>query len=376
MWRYLLLASLLLSQTIYADLLFSREQVDGVLSKLGGDNQFDAAKTVDWGVLPGPFYTPELELGIGVALVGLYQADHQSKAAKTSTASLSGFVSSTGAFGLNLKNYTYLDDDRWRIYLTGVLNNVPTDFWGQGYAAGREKQHLGEYKAEQFRLSPLLLRQISKHSYVGLGWDYNDLTAVNADAAFREYLQQQQQDKRSISSGVTAHFSYDTRDFLPNAHQGQALTVSYTYYAPALGSDQRFDRTELQYNYYYPLNEKSTLAFDQYAQFASGDVPWDQLSHLGGNTQMRGYYEGRYQDRYVFATQAEYRHKLDWRHGIALWLGAGTLNDRAGQLFTGHWLPSAGIGYRFEFKPRMNIRLDFGVGKNSSGFYFQVGEAF
>ncbi|ELV0770718.1 hypothetical protein SFF50_003939 [Salmonella enterica] len=42
----------------------------------------------------------------------------------------------------------------------------------------------------------------------------------------------------------------------------------------------------------------------------------------------------------------------------------------------GRWLPSAGVGYRFEFKPRVNVRLDYGVGKGSSGFYFQVGEAF
>ena len=42
----------------------------------------------------------------------------------------------------------------------------------------------------------------------------------------------------------------------------------------------------------------------------------------------------------------------------------------------GRWLPSAGVGYRCEFKPRVNVRLDYGIGKGSSGFYFQVGEAF
>ncbi|MGL5399044.1 MAG: BamA/TamA family outer membrane protein, partial [Plesiomonas shigelloides] len=41
-----------------------------------------------------------------------------------------------------------------------------------------------------------------------------------------------------------------------------------------------------------------------------------------------------------------------------------------------HWLPNAGVGYRFAFKPRVNIRLDWGVGRNTSGFYFQVNEAF
>ncbi|WP_431455062.1 hypothetical protein, partial [Enterococcus faecalis] len=45
-------------------------------------------------------------------------------------------------------------------------------------------------------------------------------------------------------------------------------------------------------------------------------------------------------------------------------------------LNNGRWLPSAGVGYRFEFKPRVNVRLDYGIGNGSSGFYFQVGEAF
>lgn len=175
---------------------------------------------------------------------------------------------------------------------------------------------------------------------------------------------------------VSATFSYDSRDFLPNARQGQALDLRYTWYAPSLGSDTRFNTTEIQYNYYYPLDEKTVLAFDNYARFASGDVPWDQYSRLGNGRQMRGYYDGRYQDNHVFASQVEYRRKLDWRHGIVLWAGGGTMSESARHLGGGHWLPNVGVGYRFEFKPWMNVRLDFGVGKQSSGFYFQVGEAF
>lgn len=372
----LLLSSLLFMTSAQAQVLLSREQVDGALSHLGGDNSFDPAKGGDWGILPGPFYTPELEFGVGVALVGLYQADQHSKDPQTSTFSLSGFASSTGAFGLSLKNYTYLDDDRWRIYVTGALNNVPTNFWGQGYAAGQPTEHLAEYQSQQLRVTPLILRQIAEHTYLGLGWDYNRLNASDPDQAFLNYLQQHGQQQRSTSSGVRAHLSYDSRDFLPNARTGQALTATYSYYAPELGSDQRFNRTELQYNFYYPLDENSTLAFDSYANFSFGDVPWDQLSQLGSSTQMRGYYAGRYQDHHAFASQVEYRRKLDWRHGIALWLGAGTLSDEVRDLGKGHWLPTAGVGYRFEFKPRMNVRLDLGIGKHSNGFYFQVGEAF
>ncbi|MCD5882473.1 hypothetical protein LB411_37150, partial [Klebsiella pneumoniae] len=56
--------------------------------------------------------------------------------------------------------------------------------------------------------------------------------------------------------------------------------------------------------------------------------------------------------------------------------GAGTMGPSLSSLNNGRWLPSAGVGYRFEFKPRVNVRLDYGIGNGSSGFYFQVGEAF
>ena len=63
-------------------------------------------------------------------------------------------------------------------------------------------------------------------------------------------------------------------------------------------------------------------------------------------------------------------------HGIVAWAGAGTMGPSLSSLNNGRWLPSAGVGYRFEFKPRVNVRLDYGIGNGSSGFYFQVGEAF
>lgn len=378
-FRHLLIrlafAGLFITQATQADILPTRTQIDDLLAGLGGDNQIDRNKTIDWGILPGPFYTPELELGVGVALVGLYQVDEQPDT-KISSLSLSGFASSTGAFGLNLKNHTYLDNDRWRFYLTGSLNNIPTNYWGHGYRAGNKKDHLGEYRAQQLQLTPALLRQLTEYTYLGIGWDFNTLKAVAADQPFQRYMQSAQYNYHSTSSGISANFSYDSRDFLPNAYRGQAFDLTYTYYAPSIGSDNRFNTLALQYNFYYPIDEKTVLAFDNYARFTAGNIPWDQYSHLGNGQQMRGYYQGRYQDNHIFASQIEYRRKLNWRHGIALWVGGGTMSEKANHLGKGHWLPNAGIGYRFEFKPRMNVRLDFGIGKESSGFYFQVGEAF
>ncbi|STV97256.1 outer membrane protein/protective antigen OMA87 [Klebsiella pneumoniae] len=97
----------------------SREKIDGWLQHLGASDKFDASKGIDWGVMPGPFYTPELGLGIGTAVVGLYRPDPQDTTSQNSTLTLSGYASSTGAFGLSVKNYTFFDRDLWRVLSTG-----------------------------------------------------------------------------------------------------------------------------------------------------------------------------------------------------------------------------------------------------------------
>ena len=96
---------------------------------------------------------------------------------------------------------------------------------------------------------------------------------------------------------------------------------------------------------------------------------------LGSDERMRGYYRG--------ATGIKTSSAVSWniagssrRHGIVARAGAGTMGPSLSSLNNGRWLPSAGVGYRFEFKPRVNVRLDYGIGKGSSGFYFRVGEAF
>ena len=40
------------------------------------------------------------------------------------------------------------------------------------------------------------------------------------------------------------------------------------------------------------------------------------------------------------------------------------------------WLPCFGLGYRLTVQPRMNLRIDYGFGTESQGFYFNFNEAF
>ncbi|MGL4602501.1 MAG: BamA/TamA family outer membrane protein [Plesiomonas sp.] len=351
--------------------------VDDLLADLGASDSWDESKRIDWGVLPGPFYNPELGVGMGAAAIGLYRVDALDRETQPSTLSLTGFVSSTGAFGVGVENNTLFPHDQWRFFVKGNMKSTPTGYWGVGYDMGSQAGNKINYTANEVSVAPQLFYRVAESTYVGMGSSlfYSSVTksadnrySTNNKLAFGSAV---------MNAGLSAHFLYDTRDFIPNPYRGQVLSINYTYYSPTFGSDSAFSALESRYSYYHLVSDRDVLAWDIYSRITAGAVPWNMLSQLGNDKRMRGYYEGQYIDRNLLTAQVEYRKHLSGRHGMALWVGAGAITAQAKSLFTqAHWLPNAGVGYRFEFKPRVNIRLDFGLGKNTSGFYFHVNEAF
>ena len=91
---------------------------------------------------------------------------------------------------------------------------------------------------------------------------------------------------------------------------------------------------------------------------------------------MRGYYEGRYRDKSAITACVELRQHIWHRNGITLWGGAGTVFSKFSEITSRSVLPNYGIGYRWEFKQRVNVRLDLGFGRGTTGFIFSINEAF
>ena len=106
------------------------------------------------------------------------------------------------------------------------------------------------------------------------------------------------------------------------------------------------------------------------------EVPWSMVAQLGGGYRMRGYYLGQYRDNGMIEVQAEFRQKIYNRHGIAVWVGAGNVFPSFDRFQWRQTLPNYGIGYRWEFKHRVNVRIDYGRGKHGGSVVFNVNEAF
>ena len=180
---------------------------------------------------------------------------------------------------------------------------------------------------------------------------------------------------------------YDTRDVTFNASKGIFIKAEAKWYPQWLGNTRRnFGRFTLTFDFYQKLWKGAIFAYDLYADCTAGTPSWHMYAKMGGMERMRGYYEGRYRDKRLVETQIELRQKIYRRHGIVGWIGGGQVWG-TDKFRWDNTLYSFGCGYRFEFKNRMNIRLDYGWGvygnhnlpwdrKRSSAFLFTASEAF
>ncbi|GEA61006.1 BamA/TamA family outer membrane protein [Vibrio comitans] len=347
--------------------------VTDLLEFFGSSDEVDLSGGMDWGVLPGPFANPEQGVGIGVAAVGLYAPQGLETGNQLSTLTLSGYVSSEGTYGIGIDNTTFLNQNQWKLGLMGRLSQTPSKYWGVGKDAAEEDGNETQHEALFLRLEPTVSYQFVDGYFIKTGIDATFLYHQESDGS--ALTPEQLEDTTNL--GIILALEYDTRDYETNPYSGRFVSLEHRWYVKTFGGDYDYEELTFNYREYVNLYDDNILAFDYFVQGLSNDedLPWFAMSKLGGDDRMRGYYSGRYRDRYQMTAQLEYRHKFNQRHGAVIWGGAGNIAPHFEGLFEDSWLPTYGVGYRFAFKPRVNVRLDLGFGDETT-VYFNIHEAF
>lgn len=365
-------SALLVSPSVFAQESEESGWVDKLLTQLGSSETVDESKLIDWGVLPGPFVNPEQGFGIGVAAVGLYTPYDWQKGDPYSTLTVTSYASTSGSYGLGVNNRTYLDNDKVRLLGEAWISHTPGYYWGIGSASAENDQHKVQYEARRLQVNPKIAFEVLPNTYLKAGWQwqsYSEVKGVDGDVLPVELVD-------ATASGSVLGFEYDTRDFEPNPMHGQFIDFEWIANRDSFGSDSDYDNVIANLRHYQPWSDSTIIAMEVYSQSIIGDAPWFDYAQLGDDQRMRGYYQGQYRDKHQLSTQVEVRHTFSGRHGMVAWLGMGNVAPSYSQLFETDWLPSVGVGYRFAFKARINVRVDLAVGQDSTGFYFQINEAF
>jgi hypothetical protein len=347
--------------------------VNRILDYFNDSNKNKKHKRFDFSVIGGPHYASDTKFGLGLVAAGLYRTDTNDSILPPSNVSLYGDVSSVGFYMLGVRGNHIAPKGRYRIDYHLYFYSFPADFWGIGYEMGDNDANKSDMKRWQAQAEVSFLFRVADNFYIGPMASYDYVIGKHIERP--ELLQGMDQHTWNVGAGVS--LVYDNRDNLTNPHRGICLNINQMFRPGFMGNDYAFSTTAFRFDAYQRLGKGTVLAEDIGANLNFGNPSWGMMAELGGTHSMRGYYEGRYRDKHSLEATVELRQHVWKRNGIVVWVGAGTIFPKFSALRSKQILPNAGVGYRWEFKKNVNVRLDYGFGKSGqSGFLFNINEAF
>lgn len=349
-----------------------RNIIDRVIDYFEHSNDGRSDGRFDVSFIGGPHYSSDTKLGIGMVAAGAYSSAPGDSLTPLSNVSLYGDVSTVGFITVGIRGNQIFPRNRYRLNYDVSFTYFPSKFWGIGFDSDVNDRNESDYDLLESELVTEFLVNLGKGWFVGPKTQFYYVKGTNPHNI---HLWQGEQ-MRTFNYGIGLSAQYDSRDNLTNPHTGFYLSADQLFLPRFMGNDYAFSRTEFTACYYTPIWRGGTLATQLHADLNYGNVPWGMLATIGGNHSMRGYYKGRYRDKNDIDFTLELRQHVYGRSGIVLWGGVASVFPQFGDMRFDQLLPNCGIGYRWEFKKNMNVRVDFGWGRRCNGFIFGINEAF
>ncbi|MCP5108681.1 MAG: BamA/TamA family outer membrane protein [bacterium] len=325
---------------------------------------------------PIVFYTPETKFAFGAAGSYIFRLAGCKKETRPSSISPIVIYTTKKQFQAGLNSDLYFKNNNYRLETQFRLQKFPNKFFGVGNQTLEDDEEL--YTSKNIYLFLSFEKRIVKGFNIGIQYHFDDwkITETTEDGQLMNGTIPGSTEGKI--SGLGFLLKRDTRDNIFSPLKGDFFEFYARFYKEFLGSD--YDYTELNLNLRKYINIVSNHVFAVQAMVKSqtGTVPFLQLARMGGQFNMRGYFDGRFRDKNLLLFQAEYRMPILRRFGVVGFAGVGNVAGKFSELKMGEFKTSYGFGFRYLFdkKEKIWLRVDFGFGKDSSGFYFSIFEAF
>lgn len=334
-------------------------------------------------VYPVAAYAPETRLEIGLSGLYLFRA-RRDLDNRLSEIPLYVFYTQNRQYGLIFEHAIFSDGSR-RSYLgEGMIADFPLKYYGIGLDAEVDDAVV-VYARQIVARERVLFRLGDSEVFLGPEVGIASLGGVRFEAedGGPVELPRGGEGTTNITAGVG--IAHDTRHNPLNVRNGVFAEVAVLASAAGVLSDYGFHNVYADLRGYQPLGPEEDVVFagQVVGQFGGGDLPFNELGLIGGDSLMRGYYRGRYRDRHLLAAQAELRILplplgFTERIGLAGFLASGTVYPSWQAFGEARPLVTAGGGVRVLTFPASDIytRFDVGVSEDGLGYYLYVGEAF
>ena len=327
-------------------------------------------------IAPLPISSPALGSGIVPVLAYIFPLDGSDKTSLPSLIGAAGLVTDNGTRGFVAAGELYFKQNTYRTTAAFARGDLNYNLYGLGSGASKQKLPLNQTGQVLFAE---FLRRLGWKFFLGprFFWGSSLLTLRSPNLGTVPVPPDFGLHTALTAVGFRLHRDTRPNRFYPAG--GTLLDFTSDFFSQGLGSKYSFQSYKLTFNKYWSVTKQQALAYNGFACFTGGQPPFYGNCIYGTDSELRGYVAGRYLDRYMAATQLEYRLALPKRFGVVGFGGLGGVVSGGNQPFrTKNFLPSGGAGARFQLskKYHVNLRVDFAQGKDSHTWSVGVGEAF
>jgi len=329
-------------------------------------------------VLPTAYYSPETRLGLGVFVYAYFNTNKASLINRKSNAQ------SYFSYTLNKQFSVENDYQIWlknnKIYLTGGLDytRFPEYYYGISNSSKEEDRVMISFDAIKFQSKNLV--QFKKNLYGGIYFHYQHL--YNLDTKIKTPMTSLCEPIPGGAgyavSGIGPILIYDKRDNPLNPANGAYLETSFQYFNRSFGNSYKFTSFILDARKYHTFFKKLIWNGNAFFHLNKGEVPFRMLATIGGARFLRGFYRGRFRENNMIVLQQEFRMPVYKMLGLAIFGGVGSVAKEVKNFKINEFHYNYGVGIRIRInkKENTNLRLDYGITKDSKGIYVVFAEAF
>jgi hypothetical protein len=320
---------------------------------------------------PVVFRTPETGFGGGAAGVYTFYMNKSDSLSPPSQVQAGFAVTQERQFLYYLPFQLFWNQRKWYCY--GELGHYDYNYFFFGVGTRTEAQP--EYYEVTFtRVRLNALRKVWRNWYVG-----PRLWIENWQFPFFE-PEGELISGRVVGTGGGLTFDpglivfNDLRDNVFFPRKGSYLELTTQHAGGAFG----FSRYRADVRVYHSIHDHLVWANELFIDHTTGEVPFYMMPMLGGTKRMRGYYEGRFRDQNAALLQTELRARIWRRWGVNAFYSVGMVAQSTKQFMINRTQGAGGAGLRFvlDREKDLNLRFDVAWGRQSTLFYFTVGEAF
>lgn len=329
----------------------------------------DTAKMEKTILFPAISYAPETSIAFGLSAVKPFT----SKGSKSSQISTTGLYTFRNQFLIESNAQVYFKQNNLMAKAIFNFDKYPENYFGIGNNTEDSAKVLINYYV--VRLEASMMKRLVKNVYTGpkINLSHYYDVHVAGDGKINDFGE-----NGGTTTGLGWSVIYDTSDNIFTAMTGTYADISSVWNTSFLGCRYSYYSFETDLRHYFSIYKNTVIAVQALAQLKSGNVPFLQMSRLGGSSIMRGYYSGRYRDNDLLAAQLEIRKQVTRKWGVVFFAGYGEVADKLGEfdLESIHQSIGAGLRRQISKTEKVNLRMDVGFVNGKANLYINIAEAF